>query len=116
MAVPTPTSVPMVSNISIKRKIKMTVTPPSLNVLTKSSLKNVGAIVGGRLAIPWNFTTPIKTPISAVVIIPISMPPFILNAKRMEIIKIPIIASKTGGECRLPRETMPPGLLMIIPA
>ena len=89
--VATPTSVPIVSNISINNNVNNTITISNEKILCHSNFINVELIHGGILIIELgNSITPIGIPIIVVIIIPNNNAPLTFLATNIPVITIPI--------------------------
>ena len=71
----TPISVPMVSNMSIKRKVNTTTNMSRVKMFSHWNLQKIGSIDSGVDTTPWKFVMPIGMPMSMVVSTPSSIAP-----------------------------------------
>ncbi|MPM83432.1 hypothetical protein SDC9_130496 [bioreactor metagenome] len=115
--VATPTSVPIVSNISINNNVNKTISMSIENILCHSNFINTELIDGGALIMAsGKFVIPIGIPIIAVIIIPINNAPLTFLAINIPVITIPIIASNAGPFVISPSDINVPSPLTITPA
>ena len=112
----TPTSVPTVSNISIKRNVNTTTTMSSVKILSSSNWQKIGAIDSGCDTTPLNSVTPIGIPISMVTRIPISIAPGVLRINIKPVITRPIRANSAEPPVMSPRVTSVESLATTTPA
>ena len=76
----TPTSVPTVSNKSMKRNVKTMTSISRVKMLCHSNLQNIGAIDSGVETMPLNSVIPIGMPMTVVTRIPMSIAPLTFKA------------------------------------
>ena len=111
----TPTTVPMVSNISMKRKVNTTTSISQLSTWSQANWQKIGLIPGtSRLNSP-NFVTPIGMPMMVVMTMPMSRAPLTLSASSPPVMKKAMIASTAVGSERSPRPTRVAGLSTMMP-
>ena len=104
--VQTPTRVPTVSNISMKRNVNTTTSISRVKILSHSNWQKIGAIESGVDNTPLNSVTPIGIPIIIVMRIPRRIAPGTLRANRKPVMNKPIRARRAGPEVILPRVTI----------
>ena len=112
----TPTTVPMVSNMSMKRKVNTMATISQDRIWLHSNLQKIGSIEGGVDITPLKLVTPIGIPIRVVAMMPSSMPPLTLRITRTDVIRKPIIDRMTAGSENEPSATEVASLLTMMPA
>ena len=101
----TPTSVPMVSNMSMKRNVNTTISISIVKIWWNSNLQNIGAMDGGVSMMPLKFVMPIGIPMSAVARIPMSSEPGTFLITSTEVMIIPITPSRAEPPVSLPMVT-----------
>ena len=114
--VQTPTSVPIVSNISMKRKVKTMTTISMEKTLEKSNWQKIGETEGGTSTSPCISVMPIGMPMSVVARIPMSRLPgtFLMTSTLVRM--MPITPSRAEPSVILPMVTKVASLAATIPA
>lgn len=112
----TPISVPTVSNMSRKNSVNTHTTISPVNTLLKSNLKSIGSMLGGTSIAPLKCVTPNGIPMKVVMRMPRSKEPGTLRFTRIEHSRVPMIARRTCGEWRSPKDAIVEGLETIMPA
>ena len=93
----TPISVPIVSNISMKRNVRTHTAISILKICSHSNLNNMGERLGGVSKMAENRVTPIGIPMIVVASIPISKAPGTFLTISTEDKRIPKQARSTAG-------------------
>ena len=112
----TPITVPIVSNISMKRNVNTTISISHERMLWNSNLQKMGATEGTELTTPSNLVIPNGIPMIAVTMIPISIAPGTLRIIITEVITRPTMASRAGPLVIEPRVMIVPPSSTMIPA
>ena len=110
----TPISVPMVSNISIKRKVNTTTNISSVKMFSHWNLQKIGSIEDGADITPLKSVIPIGIPIAIVANTPRSIAPGTFLIYRKPVISKPMMPSNAGPSVMLPSVTSVASLLMMI--
>ena len=101
----TPIRVPMVSNISMKRKVSTTIIISTVKILCHSNCQRMGSIEGGVDMIPLYWVTPRGIPTMVVTRMPMSREPVTFLTSMAAVIRMPKMPSSTAGSWRLPMVT-----------
>ena len=112
----TPISVPIVSNISINRKVITQIAISTDNMLLHSNFIRIGDMEGGVSRNPVKLVTPRGIPMMVVARIPINNAPTTFLTNKTEVSRMPKQARSTAGECRSPKVTSVASLALTIPA
>ena len=119
----TPMMVPMVSNMSMKRKVKTTTSISSESTWLHSNLQKMGPTLSGTEIKPFSLVIAspvagslINRPIRVVARMPQRMPPRTLAITRPAVIKRPIMARRAVPSVIFPRLIRVASLLTIMPA
>ena len=112
----TPTSVPMVSNISTKRKVNTTMSISLVNICFHSNWQKMGSMEGGALNTPSNRVIPIGIPINVVSNIPRSRAPLTFLTSSTAVNTRPMIPNRAGPDVISPSPSSVTSLFTIIRA
>ena len=112
----TPMRVPIVSNMSMKRKVKTQMTMSSERIFDHSNFSRMGAMLGGVSTTPFSVVMPRGMPMMVVTMMPMSSAPVTLRTISTAEKMMPKHASSTPGVCRSPKATRVASLLTTMPA
>ena len=112
----TPTTVPIVSNMSMKRNVNTMPTICQENTWDQSNWQKIASMLGGVDITPLYWVTPIGIPMMVVAMMPISMPPRTLRITSAEVRTRPTIARMTVLSDKSPSVTKVASLPAITPA
>ena len=115
--------VPIVSNMSMNRKVKTTASMSQLRIWLHSNFMKMGATLSGAEMTPENFVRAVpeagslmNRPMIAVTRMPIRMLPLTFRMTRAPVMTIPMMPSRAAPWVMSPRETRVESLFAMIPA